>query len=821
MNANELNRAAESAVAADLARLDPDPRVALRIANELWKVINEAMQRSAVHFEGQGLEAAFELVKQTTLLRKRLLEAYKAHILAQFEQVYKASILRLLSRTNGLKHAINGLHARRTTILAWYSALGAPDRDVREIRDVIDVQHLDLLSPEIRARACAALYELDGSFSFPLDEAAREEVLTSLNLPIASLLATPAAPHPLIAMMRDLGLFDLLRSDLAADLEQRVTAFATDACARAGDMDPALPACLAELDARWFPRFAYALHLDTAAGAAARTYRDLVGIALTTVLAARTSRVFDLVALRPAFDGVVADLQTCLAARPSDTAREVAKAARVAFKARLMHPGAMTADLVDMFARAVPVFCELAPRDGDVLLHAATRDLRGYLRSRADLVPCILQLLFDGDNRDVMLRGGAIVLDSDERRRVFPVSGDAGIDLAAPWTPLPLFETQAAGGGGKKKKLDTLAILVNIYGAKDAFVVEYQKRLAAQLLDYDAEEPVDLATHADTVEKLKRRFGDRLLAHCEGMLRDVRESARIEAQIREDKVAQENPVHATIISRELWPEMRSDPLVVHPDMAPHFDAINSAFQSTKASRSLVFLAAQGRVDLELELDNGHALAVSCTPAQATVLAYFQTAGDNVSLPSHTASHLASITKLPEPRARAALQFWVRNGILERGAGHTYVLRCFAADDDASPASTAAAAAATPAAQAMLSGSGYLAPHPHAMLVDSPSSPTPAGSSSSGAGGTAAGATAAADDPLAALTAAQVDQLRQFVHVSVAHVERSAGAVHTRLAMIMHQNKPTLAAVQAVLDRMVKAGEVEVTTDGTYRAVASG
>lgn len=74
-------------------------------------------------------------------------------------------------------------------------------------------------------------------------------------------------------------------------------------------------------------------------------------------------------------------------------------------------------------------------------------------------------------------------------------------------------------------------MVVDIYGSKELFVIEYRNLLADRLLsqlDFNPEKELR------NLELLKLRFGESLLHSCEVMLKDIGDSKRINAHINND-----------------------------------------------------------------------------------------------------------------------------------------------------------------------------------------------------------------------------------------------------------------------------------------------
>jgi anaphase-promoting complex subunit 2 len=70
---------------------------------------------------------------------------------------------------------------------------------------------------------------------------------------------------------------------------------------------------------------------------------------------------------------------------------------------------------------------------------------------------------------------------------------------------------------------------VNIYGSQDAFIKVYKSMLDERLLQNPQ---VEYATELRNLELMKLRFGEQNLHECEVMLRDIKDSERINREVQ-------------------------------------------------------------------------------------------------------------------------------------------------------------------------------------------------------------------------------------------------------------------------------------------------
>eukprot|EP00550_Attheya_septentrionalis_P003183 CAMPEP_0198286292 /NCGR_PEP_ID=MMETSP1449-20131203/5415_1 /TAXON_ID=420275 /ORGANISM="Attheya septentrionalis, Strain CCMP2084" /LENGTH=782 /DNA_ID=CAMNT_0043983991 /DNA_START=169 /DNA_END=2517 /DNA_ORIENTATION=- len=324
---------------------------------------------------------------------------------------------------------------------------------------------------------------------------------------------------------------------------------------------------------------------------------------------------------------------------------------RASLSRRLIHPGANTSQIIDVYINTIKVLREIDPSDR--LLDLVAEPVRSYLRGRTDTVRCIITSLTDeeagGDLYEELRRQDARPL---EHAQVDSDDEEEPPDLN--WMPGPSIHRQgkAAGmishetrssGSGSGGTGDILSMLVGIYGSKELFVNEYRVILADKLLsnlNFDTDKEVH------NLELLKLRFGELSMRQCEIMIKDIDDSKRIVNNIHstmkskneitdkgknEENKAAEPVVDAAIVSHIFWPALQREELKHHPRIQFELDQFSVEYARLKNPRRLVWLEQLGNVQLDLEVveydPNGTAITeirtFSCSPLHATLISHFE------------------------------------------------------------------------------------------------------------------------------------------------------------------------------------------------------
>ena len=185
----------------------------------------------------------------------------------------------------------------------------------------------------------------------------------------------------------------------------------------------------------------------------------------------RAHELFDIVAEYP--DSTLALQELKDAIKFSSSISNVGHTYRQVLKKRLLHVGASTSQVLDMYISTVRAMRVID--SSDLLLNYVATPIRNYLRHRKDTVRCIVSSLSQGRSSELhgelrlgrSLEYGAVDEDDEE------------MGPGSHWEPVKK-NMDLIGEGGRG--LDILALLVSIYGSSDLFVKEYRSLLAEKLL---------------------------------------------------------------------------------------------------------------------------------------------------------------------------------------------------------------------------------------------------------------------------------------------------------------------------------------------------
>ncbi|CAI9738201.1 anaphase-promoting complex subunit 2-like [Octopus vulgaris] len=370
-------------------------------------------------------------------------------------------------------------------------------------------------------------------------------------------------------------------------------------------------------------------------------------------------QLFSIIIDYPESEPAILDLKNCL--MKTDLRSHLVISLKDALENRLLHPGVNTSNILAAYISAIRALRVLDP--AGVILELVCEPVQKYLRDRDNTVRCIVSSLTEeGVNElsDELIRGLPHIVDDNA------ASDDEDWNK---WIPDPV-DADPTSMSKVRRTSDIISMLVNIYGSKELFVNEYRNLLADRILsqfNYDTEREIRY------LELLKLRFGESQLHYCEVMLKDVTDSRRINAIIKEDKKkdepeenADDIEINAMILSAQCWPTFREEKLNLPENMQTCLENYTKKFESRKGNRTLIWKPHLGLVNIDIELKE-RVLNLNVSPVHAAIIMQFQNKDQ------WTVEELSSVLQIPATALRRKIAYWQSQGLLKEEATDTFLL----------------------------------------------------------------------------------------------------------------------------------------------------
>lgn len=395
---------------------------------------------------------------------------------------------------------------------------------------------------------------------------------------------------------------------------------------------------------------------------------------------------------------------------------------------RLLHPGATTTYILNVYIFIIRSFHELEPKG--VLLERVARPIRRYLKEREDTGRIIISSLLTDLSDET---GAKFSFNSDLSHEIAgemakPLTNlgqDADEELNwndMNWQPMP---TDASPDYKKSKVEDVIWFLLTLW-ERDDFINELKNILGDHLLrctDPEYEKEIRL------LELIKMRLGDSNLQAAEVMLRDVLDSKRINATIRaatdsqaqqafstpelrprgprtpnarhprtpqprrgaqQSSLAPSTPaspagptLNAQILSSFFWPLLRDDDFRVPAEIQRLQNNYGTNFSRIKGMRKLRWMNALGSSSITLSFADRTEDYDNLTPWQVSVVCAFQPQageeniaaklGKNGEGIARNVAQLEEMLDMDEALVRPAVAFWIGRSVLRETGPDTYAI----------------------------------------------------------------------------------------------------------------------------------------------------
>lgn len=362
---------------------------------------------------------------------------------------------------------------------------------------------------------------------------------------------------------------------------------------------------------------------------------------------------------QPAID----DLKLCM--EKLDLRCHLVETLKTNLETRLLHQGVDTNDIITGYVATIKAMRHL--EKSGILLQTVTEPVKEYLRKcRQDTVRCVVTSLIEetpSDLAEELARSENLQAEENERNA-------EEMNNWQNWNPDPIDATiETEKSSPQNRKSDIISMIVDIYGSKELFVNEYRNLLAERLLtqlDFNPEKEIR------NLELLKLRFGETLLHNCEVMLKDVRDSKRINTHILEsssfttDAASEDPTISALIVSSQFWPSFKKETMELPEEINKVFDRYKKSFEEYKGNRTLCWTPLNGKVTIEIEI-NDKKTEMTVTPAQATILMHFQNQKE------WQLDKLSAVIKMPASVLRRRIGFWQVQGFIREPEENLFVL----------------------------------------------------------------------------------------------------------------------------------------------------
>lgn len=378
--------------------------------------------------------------------------------------------------------------------------------------------------------------------------------------------------------------------------------------------------------------------------------------------------MFDLVIDYPDSLPALQDLKACL--RYTDGYRPLVAVFGRAIRTRLLQPGAATTDIIHHYVSTIRSMRHID--QSGVCLDLISEPLKRYLRTRKDAIRCIVTMITEDDTDG---EGPGFLAELEAEGEGYDPDADffgpKADKLALEEIDKQLWEPPPFHIPGKEKVQrsvapgDVIGQLVNIYGSKELFVTEYRSMLADRLLskiDFDCDRELR------TLELLKVRFGEAALHAAEVMIRDLGDSKRINANIRNmantlsplkafrNQMVPLDQFGVTIVSELFWPQLPKEEFKMPRGIESMMRTFGHKYHALKTPRELRWKPGLGTVDLTLTIGDRD-MEFNVSPLHAAMLVKFEVQAE------WSPADLGAELGITNEVLRRKIVYWINHGVI--------------------------------------------------------------------------------------------------------------------------------------------------------------
>ncbi|KAI1001676.1 hypothetical protein K3495_g6523 [Podosphaera aphanis] len=418
-------------------------------------------------------------------------------------------------------------------------------------------------------------------------------------------------------------------------------------------------------------------------------------ICISRLVELRITELFDVVEHWPHGGRALDDLRTAITT--PQRRLHLTEAFSQVLARKILHPAASTTRILQTYIAMIWSFHSLD--HSKVLLDRVAYPLQLYLCTREDTVRIIItNLLADPEDAATSgIMGGEKLTELARLLSHGPESfGQRADDKELDWHDMDwLPDPVDAGPGYKRSKYaDVIGTLIGVLGSQELFVKEFQNIIGENFLKYDGA----FTKEIKVLELLKVRFGEAPVQACEVMLKDIKDSEKVDVAIRRTqkltpskleiqtakKLATRQgttidsegllkpSLHSKILSRIFWPQLNAESFRV-PDVISELQKrYEEGFEELKSARKLTWLNALGQATVELEFED-RSLVEKVHTWQAAVIWAFQSDKSDGNGEQRTVRKLVEDLEMEETLVRSAVRFWVKKFVLYEVSANTYAV----------------------------------------------------------------------------------------------------------------------------------------------------
>lgn len=380
----------------------------------------------------------------------------------------------------------------------------------------------------------------------------------------------------------------------------------------------------------------------------------------------KTEKFFDIISLFPDSSRTLLDIKYCISSyEPASFVQTI----KTQLSSRLLTPGISTRLIIEFFIRIIKIMKAIEP--SAYMLSSISAPIKSYLRMRKDTMQWIVTTILSEDDSNIIEDMSKAYVRNVKSYDLDYLSSD---DEPENWEPaktsgIPLGDP----ADFKSKSTDIISILVNIFGSPEKFMEQYKRMLSERRITDDN---FSLENEIKNLELLKLKFGENLLQSCDIIIKDIKDSLKINnTDIKDDMI------NCLIVNKNYWPFINNNsfdinniegekekdiPLTPYDgflsDIRKHIDYYKKEFTKKKFCRNLSLYSNVGYANLTLGFKNGNFNFV-VSVLSGFIIKMFDKENAKM-FPTYTPEYISDKLKADLDDVKKKINFWVTKGVLK-------------------------------------------------------------------------------------------------------------------------------------------------------------
>ena len=412
------------------------------------------------------------------------------------------------------------------------------------------------------------------------------------------------------------------------------------------------------------------LNVEKISNTSKQNYKEtFIKIIKKNFIKMKLEKFFEIISNYPESTETIYDIKLCIS---NYNQSEFVSTIENQISSRLLTPGISTRLIIEIFIRIIKIMKTI--ESSGYLLNLISAPIKEYLRLRKDTMQWIITTILSEDDNNIIEDMSKAYVRNIKTQDYDYLSSD---DEPESWEPINIKGIKGIfienNNDFKKNKTDIISTLVNIFGSPEKFMEQYRRMLSERKIN---DNNFILENEIKNLELLKLKFGENLLNNCDVIIKDIKDSKKLNQNILKDEL-----INCLIINKNYWPFLNNnifdinDISSVYKEDIPetkydiflkqvkeHINNYKKNFSKKNFSRELTLYSNVGYANITLTFKNGDFNFI-VTPLSAFIIQIFDKENENY-FKLYNLEFISKKLKADLDDVKKSINFWVTKGVLK-------------------------------------------------------------------------------------------------------------------------------------------------------------